>query len=144
MTAKEIHRATLFQCQCRSFLCLGFAGIADHPGPICHGTFLDPNLHYVCTGRKRWKDIVVYLLNCKEPIVEKILVLTVTRRQKKSIYITRFAVMVGTGDPHTAGGLCFPETGGVAVLLLQEKTVFRYCKYNHENGLNGSLHGALL
>lgn len=34
----------------------------------------------------------------------------------------RFAMMEGTTGPHTARGLCFPETRDVAVLLLQEKT----------------------
>lgn len=53
-------------------------------------------------------------------------------------------MMEGTVEPHTAYGLCFPETGDVAVLSLQEKTVFRYCKYNNKNGLSGFLHGVPL
>lgn len=53
-------------------------------------------------------------------------------------------MMEGTVEPHTAYGLCFPETGDVAVLSLQEKTVFRYCKYNNKNGLSCFLHGVPL
>lgn len=81
---------------------------------------------------KHWKEapeghLRVFTYS-NEQTVEKIVLLTVARWQKKSIYNTRFAVTEGTVDPHAAYGLCFPQTGDVAVLLLQEKTVFRYCE----------------
>jgi len=58
-------------------------------------------------------------------MVRKILLLTVTRWQKESINIARLAVMECATDPQTARVLCFPLTGDVAVLLLQENTVLR-------------------
>lgn len=84
-----------------------------------------------------WHISCLVLTNSNEQIIEKIFLLTVSRWQKKSIDMTRFAVTEGAADPHTAWGLCFPETGDVLQLLLQEKTVFRYCG---KNGLNGLVH----
>ena len=52
--------------------------------------------------------------------------------------------MERAADPRASYGLPFPEAGDVAVLLLQEKTVFGSCNYNNQNGLNGLAHGVLL
>lgn len=55
------------------------------------------------TLRKRWKDVFVHLLKSSTgQTAEKIFLLTVTRRQKKSIYAARFAVMEGATDPQAA------------------------------------------
>lgn len=127
----KIPATSLFQCQSNSFPWLQYPATADHTWLSCHGTFLVLTVQHGSTGTR----VEGYFLNSNEQIVEKTYLLTVSRWQKKSIDMTRFAVVEGTADPHTAWGLSFPETGNVLQLLLQEKTVFRYCKWSSKTDL---------